>query len=159
MAQRWQRMVMIALGAALGTVGTVVLVRWLRDRQQAVGGESRLTALPVQAITLRPVGQHAIQTVSLPLTISADPVKFTRRQRGTIRVETLPGASCTIHALYSTGASPASLNTEPVTADGQGHCEWSWLIGTSGKYVEIEVRAWLEGYDRNTVRLQVPIKD
>ena len=168
-----QRALLLGLGLGLGVVVGVILYQELKRRQEEETSgptEKALIRPPAQAITIPPPSRtreialkreerRDIQPAVLPLSIEAIPAKFRRGEPGTIRVRTLPDATCAIEAVYSTGRRPTGLDTGPITAGENGECEWTWGIGTSGTYVDVTIQGWLEGYENAEETLRVPISD
>jgi hypothetical protein len=163
-----QRLLLIAFGAALGAVLIVLLVHEVQQRRREQSGPSSLAHRPPTGILLRPPqGETAIMTPAkptaevdqLPLKIAAKPAAFIRRRAGTIRVETLAGATCTLKATYSTGRAPSSLDGSISKAGENGRCEWTWEIGTSGDHVEVEVEVRLKGHEPVHAKKRVRIVD
>ncbi len=157
--------ILFTLGVALGVFAVVVYVmERMRGRDVLSGGlpepgERRLAHRPTQAITLSPPAERSIQAMPVTLQIGALPEPFVRRQPGTIRVITQPGATCEIEARYSTRRPPASLEGERQTADVDGRCEWTWDVRTGGEYVDVTVRAWQEGYTVAQAGMRIAIVD
>jgi hypothetical protein len=158
----FRRVTRFVLGVGFFTVGTVVyfLTKRRREEEKAPGGEGIRISPPDRKIVLpTPAEAPKAQPLILPLTIKADPPRFVRREQGTIIAKTLPGAACTIEAVYSTGRHPGSLETDPVTANRDGECRWTWEIGTGGTHVDVTVRAQHKGYEQVEAALQVGIGD
>lgn len=158
----FRRVTRFVLGVGFFTVGTVLyyLTKRRREAEQTPAPEGIPISPPDREVA-RPTPAEApkAQLTVLPLTIKADPARFVRRGPGTIVAQTLPGAACTIEAVYSTGRRPGSLETDPVTANRDGECRWTWEIGTGGSHVDVTVRAQHEGYDQVETSLQVGIGD
>ncbi|NDJ52884.1 MAG: hypothetical protein GYB68_07360 [Chloroflexi bacterium] len=95
----------------------------------------------------------------LPLTLKARPSAFIRHKKGLIEVRTLPGATCTIRAIYSTGRHPRSLPKEPVKANRKGVAAWHWRIGSSGSRLDVTVWAWHNDYESSHAKLHISIDD
>lgn len=158
-SRAWRSVVLMALGAGIGAIGIVYLIRIMQRREQEPV-ESALARPAASAIMLKPTSApRAIQRTAVRLTVSAEPRRFTRNQSGAIRVKTLPGATCTITVTYSTGSAPASLRASTATADEQGVCGWSWQVGTGGTYADVEVQAEAEGYEKASAKKRVSIVD
>ena len=156
-----RRATRLVLGASLGiAAGIVVYFISQRERQEAevFSEEKALSPRPDHKIALQPpVETREIQPAILPLTLSAEPVRFIRREPGTIYAKTLPGATCNVEAIYSTNRRPGSLETGPTAVDADGRCQWTWVIGTSGTHVDVTVRASLAGYEQAEAALRVEI--
>lgn len=143
----WQRLTIVTLSA---TVGAAAVIWYLLDqKRQEVRGKP--APRPTRAIRLKhPAGVSAQPPASevaqkadeaLSMRVSARPGTFKRGADGTIRVKAAPGAVCTIDATYSTNRTPTGLEDEPLECGADGICEWTWRIGTSGDYVDVEVVA------------------
>jgi hypothetical protein len=147
----WQRIVIVTFSATLGAAA----VMWYlldQQRQQTGTGEHRrstrpggirlhVTSVPKPRVTTKPAAPAA-----LTLQINARPRTFKRGKEGTVQVKTLPGAHCTLNARYSTGRAPSGLEAGPLPANADGICAWTWPVGTSGSYVDVEVTASQDGY-------------
>lgn len=163
--ERAAQVVVFTLGAALGVFAVVVyLMERLRERDALADGlsasvERRLAHRPTQAITLTPPVERGIQAMPVTLRIEALPEPFVRRQPGTIRVYTQPGATCQIEARYSTRRPPTSLDDVSKTADDDGRCEWTWDVRTGGDYVDVTVQAWQEGYTVAQAGMRIAVVD
>jgi hypothetical protein len=158
----FRRVTRFVLGVGFFTVGTVVylLTKRRREAEQAPAIEGIPIRPPDGEVVLpTPPEAQKARPAALPLTLKADPSRFVRREPGTIVAKTLPGAACTIEAVYSTGRRPGSLETGPVTANRDGECRWTWEIGTGGTHVDVTVRAQHKGYDQVEAVLQVGIGD
>jgi hypothetical protein len=157
--------ILFTMGVALGVFAVVVYVmERLRGRDVLIDAlpepvERRLAHRPIQAITLSPPAERGIQAMPITLRVEALPEPFVRRQPGTIRVATLPGATCQIEARYSTNRPPASLEDERKTADEDGRCEWTWDVRTGGEYVDVTVQAWGEGYATTQAGMRIAVVD
>lgn len=156
-----RRVTRLILGMGLGiTAGVVVYLISQREREEfgALGErEAAAPRLDVERAAPKTAAPQEVQSATLSPSLQADPVPFVRQRPGTISVETLPGATCSIEALYSTGRRPGSLDTGPVKADAKGKYQWTWEIGTSGTHVDVTVSAWLEGYEKTEAKLRVKI--
>jgi len=148
----WQRIVIVTLSA---TLGAAAVVWYLLDQQRQQAGSSehhrpmrsggiRLqpSSVPKSTVTARSASPSA-----LTLQISAQPRTFKRGTDGTVRVKSLPGASCSLNARYSTGRAPTGLDEGPLTCDADGVCAWTWSVGTSGSHVDVEVAAAKDGFE------------
>ena len=160
---RFMRALLLILGLVLGLAVGLILYTSIRRRRQngaaPVAGDAPAKHADFR-ITLPPLADAVEgQTRFLPLEVTALPARFVRREKGVIRVETLPGARCKIDALYSTGRRPTSLDAGSVMANEQGVCEWAWQIGTGGSHVAVTVRAWLDGYQEAAATLRVQVLD
>lgn len=154
------------LGVSVAGLAALAVLLLYRDRQRrkesaAFGGEPG--RLPPErrgrGITLKPGIAQPQEGRAAPLKLSAFPHPLRRNQPGTVRVETLPGATCIIKARYSTGFAPTSLDADPRASDESGVCEWRWEIGTSGAYVDIEVQVWQEHHIVNSARQRIEVVD
>ena len=154
----WQRVVLFILTATFGAIG-VFLYLTQREKQAAHGKPSALAPRPVSTLAPAPPRPKTIQLTALPLKVTAAPRTFKRRQPGTIRAETAPGADCTISAKYSTGRPPTGLEPLNTKADRNGIAEWTWDIGTGGSHVEVVVRATSSGNVPAESTLRVSIVD
>jgi hypothetical protein len=162
---RTTQTILFTLGVALGVFAAIVYVmERLRGREALPEGvpepvERWLAHRPDHAITLSPPTERSIQAMPVTLQIGAAPEPFVRKQAGTIRAHTQPGATCEIEARYSTRRPPASLEDERQTADEDGLCEWTWDVRTGGDYVDVTVQAWQEGYTVAQATMRIDIVD
>lgn len=158
----FQNALLFVMTATLGAVGVFLyLIERQREKIDEKKGEksTSLARKPVQAITLKPEEKTEMAAPALTLSLSAEPKKFVRRKKGTVRAKTQPGVSCVIAAKYSTNRSPNALNTDPVKADANGVVEWQWDIGTSGDSVVVTVEASREGEVPISESLKIDIID
>jgi hypothetical protein len=157
------RTMLFILGTVIGVVAGTALYLAIKRRQNTDDHRKNMaysiTLRPPQAIAVPPTKPREIQLKPLPLTIQGEPSHFVRGQEGTIRVQTQAGARCSIEALYSTGRGPTGLPGDTVKADGDGCCEWVWTIGTKGTYVDVTVRATLDGFAEAQTALRVEVGD
>jgi hypothetical protein len=157
------RIVLFTLGSLIGVAVGMALYVAAKRRQNSNARRNHspyaIALRQQQAITVPPDKPREIQLKPLPLTIQAEPSPFVRGQAGTIRVQTQAGASCSIQALYSTRRAPTGLSGGPIDADEDGRCEWVWTIGSKGTYVDVTVRATLDGSADAQAVLRVPIED
>jgi hypothetical protein len=141
--------VLFVLGSVIGVAAGMALYLAIKRRQNSRRHQKNtaysIALRPPQAITVPPDKPREIQLKPLPLTVQAEPTRFIRGQVGTIRVQTQAGARCSIEALYSTGRGPTGLAGDPLKADKDGRCEWAWTIGSKGTYLDVTVRATLDG--------------
>jgi hypothetical protein len=148
-------------GATLGALAVVVYLNERQQREAAARQRQAKPARPKKEIKIsppEPIEEAAVPAVEeLLLKITAKPRKFKRNNPGTIKVQTIPGASCIISARYSTGRAPNKLDTSPAIAGGDGELTWSWEVGTSGSYVDITITAEAEGYEPTSGALRVNI--
>ena len=147
----------LTLGVGFFVVGSVVSVT--KQTVRAVSKAAR-SARPTPA--KKKEAKDAAESPAakaLPLKLKASPRTFTRGQAGTIIAETLPGASCTFEAVYSTNRRPTGLDPEPAIAGYDGVLEWTWVIGTGGDYVDVTVTASLVGHEETTAEKRVTISD
>lgn len=133
----------------------------LKKAATPVKTAARQKASPKLSTIPRPAGGKPAEAAlkPLPLKLRAKPATFKRGQTGTIYAETLPGASCSIDAIYSTRRRPAGLDNEGAIAEGDGVLEWAWKINTTGDYVEVTVRGELKGYQAVETKLRVKIAE
>lgn len=161
----WQRIVIVTLSA---TLGAAAVMWYLLDREREMG--SAAPRRPGAGIRLKPTTAPKAGTVAKPasttsapveltLALNASPRTFKRGAEGTVRAKSLPGAQCTLSAKYSTGRTPTGLEDGPLTCDGDGSCEWTWSVGTSGSHVDVEVVAAKAGYEDVTQSRRISIKD
>jgi hypothetical protein len=157
------RTVLFVLGSVVGVVGGMALYIAIKRRQNSNNHRNNtayaIALRPQQAIAVPSEKPRGIQLKPLPLTIQAEPSRFIRGQEGTIHVQTEAGASCSIQVVYATGHAPTSLSGDPLKADRNGRCEWAWTIGSKGTYVDVTVRAALNGAADAQAVLRVEIED
>jgi hypothetical protein len=153
----------MVLGVGLALAVGVVVYIVTRDEEQEAGVGKAVQTPPISLSPpprpSAPVETKAPSPDVLMLALKADPARFLRGQPGTIRAQTLPGAACTIDAVYSTRRRPGSLDTAPVTVGEDGTCLWTWDIGTGGSYVDVTVWARLAGCEDAEASLRVDIED
>ncbi len=161
--KRSQYFLLGVLVAGLAALAVLLLYRDRRRRKESAAFEGEQGWLPLEqrgrGITLKPSVAQPQENRAAPLKLSVFPQPLRRNQPATVRVETLPGATCIIEARYSTGFAPTSLDADPRTSDESGVCEWRWEIGTSGAYVDIEVQVWQEHHTVNSARRRIEVVD
>jgi hypothetical protein len=144
----------VVLGVGAG-VGLVMYLLGQKEEQEKSASRPR----PQQRIVIPPPIRKEAKPGTLKLNLIAEPARFVRREQGTLIVETLPGASCKLEAVYSTNRKPSGLDEGPVAADSNGNCRWTWPIGTGGSHVDVTVRASLAGYEDAEADLRIEIVD
>lgn len=144
----------VVLGVGTG-VGLVMYLLGQREEQAKSASSPR----PRQKIVIPPPIREEVKPGALKLNLTAEPAKFARRKQGTVIVETLPGASCKLEAVYSTNRKPSGLDEGPVAADSSGNCRWTWPIGTGGSHVDVTAQASLDGYEDAEASLRIEIVD
>jgi hypothetical protein len=149
-----KQMAWMVLGVGAG-VGLVMYLLGQREEQ----AQSARRPQPKQKIVIPPPIREEAKPGILKLNLTAEPAKFVRREQGTVAVETLPGASCKLKAVYSTNRKPSGLDEGPVAADSSGNCRWTWPIGTGGSHVDVTVWASLSGYEDAEASLRIEIVD
>nr|MBN1229077.1 hypothetical protein [Anaerolineae bacterium] len=148
--------IIFAIGAALGAMAVVKLIQKLTEQETAERPQAVSQPAP-RAIRLRPQEVTDLQATPVPIKIGARPAAFSRGNPGSIIVETLPSAVCSIEVVYSTGHTPNSLDTSPVTVGKDGQYTWTWDIGTGGTFAQVTVTVTAEGYGRARATLKVEI--
>lgn len=148
------------VGLGVGIVAGIVAYVLFREQEaQSAEHENAITPRPEHQITIKPEQQRSIEPAGISLILTAQPAKFIRRQSGSITAETLPGATCSIEAVYSTNRRPSGLEITPVKADDNGKCSWTWEIGTGGSHVDVTVKASAQGQNPIETTLRVEIVD
>jgi hypothetical protein len=90
-----------------------------------------LTATASAMPTLMPTSTSTATATATPIPIEllslTSPVSI--NHEATIKIKTLPGYEC--HIVYKTTIDYVSIaqGLDPVTADQDGHCSWTWEIG------------------------------
>lgn len=125
------RGILFALGAGLGAVGVVLLLRRQQRTELATAG----VMLPIPAEL--PVVEAE------PLVVEVNPAPIVRGRPVTVLARALPGATCRIDARYTTGFAPRSMDGQPQTIDADGACRWQWVVRTRGDGLRIVIKVTL----------------
>lgn len=170
----YERLAILMAGIGIGVLTSQILQRHVHRRRHRESYQDEdttaVTSLPDtrQQIAIATTGKLGQATkiptlpeanTELPLIVTVIPAQFTRGAEGRVRVETLPGATCTLEAVYSTRRHPQGFANSPATivVNNKGVHEWVWEIGTGGAFVDLTVEAWLEDHDMVMASLRVPI--